>query len=66
MDDNNPAYKSFYDALEQEWKRRNGIDTYYDREVDRIDGYAYDIVSALLAAGWTYPDQSAVRDEQVP
>jgi hypothetical protein len=46
------ALDAFYTALEQQGR---DMDTYYDRDIDCVDGGGSDVVNALLAAGWTPP-----------
>jgi hypothetical protein len=49
-------YDAFYAALEAQGPDR--VETYYDRDCDRIDGNGSEIIKALIEAGWTPPLRS--------
>lgn len=52
-DTDQAALDAFFAALEAQGP--DGIETYYDREGDCVDGNGSEVVNALLAAGWTPP-----------
>jgi hypothetical protein len=56
-------YDAFYSALETQGPDR--IETYYDREIDCVDGHGSEVVKALLAAGWTPPQSEVGPDPDV-
>jgi hypothetical protein len=49
-------YDAFYSALEAQGP--DDIETYYDRDDDKVDGNGSEVIKALLAAGWTAPVRS--------
>jgi len=55
------AYKAFYGALESAFKRGDEqggapFETYFDPDIDCVDGNGSEVINALIAAGWTFPD----------
>jgi hypothetical protein len=53
------AFDAFFAALEAQGPDK--IETYYDRDTDKVDGNGSEVVNALLAAGWAPP--TALRAE---